>query len=142
MLEDSETKHKKYLDDLKNLAHDEMSNELEVEALHIKEFDAEMYYQFIYFPAEMISSFDLVIKSMYERMFIDPETNPLELEKKRLRRERLMVSIVGLQHQTILKDLSPKDINRLISFRGIVIRCSDINPEMKAAAFKCSHCGH
>jgi hypothetical protein len=45
---------------------------LEVQALHLKEFDKEMYYQLIYFPAEMISQFDWAIKSLYERMFVEP----------------------------------------------------------------------
>ncbi len=29
-----------------------------VQGKHIKEFDRELYHQFIYFPAEMISIFD------------------------------------------------------------------------------------
>lgn len=41
-----------------------------------------------------------------------------------------------------MRDLNPKDINRLISIQGIVIRNSEIYPEMKDAFFKCSYCGN
>jgi len=40
-----------------------------------------------------------------------------------------------------MRDLNPKDINKLISIKGIVIRCSDIYPEMKDAIFYCEVCG-
>jgi len=40
-----------------------------------------------------------------------------------------------------MRKLNPRDINKLISIKGIVIRCSDIYPEMKDAAFRCSICG-
>lgn len=51
-----------------------------------------------------------------------------------------MVGITHLDEITMLKNLSHKEINRLICFRGIVIRCSDIYPEMKVAFFRCTNC--
>jgi DNA replication licensing factor MCM4 len=60
----------------------------------------------------------------------------------RIKKDKLMVGITDLDEETILRNLSPKQINRLISFRGIVIRCSDIHPEMKAAMFKCTICSN
>lgn len=41
-----------------------------------------------------------------------------------------------------VRDLNPSDINHLLCVKGIVIRCSDIYPEMKAANFRCVLCGH
>ena len=40
-----------------------------------------------------------------------------------------------------IRDLDPSHIDKLISIKGIVIRNSDIIPEMKEAAFKCFKCG-
>lgn len=40
-----------------------------------------------------------------------------------------------------IRDLDPSHIDKLISIKGIVIRNSDIIPEMKEAAFKCHRCG-
>jgi len=53
-----------------------------------------------------------------------------------------MVGITNLEREdiSIMRNLSPKDINRLVCIRGIVIRCSDIYPEMKTAVFRCSSC--
>lgn len=51
-----------------------------------------------------------------------------------------MVGISSLDEISILRQLSHKEINKLISFKGIVIRCSDIQPEMKAAHFRCIGC--
>lgn len=39
-----------------------------------------------------------------------------------------------------LRDLDPSHIDKLVSVKGIVIRNSDIIPEMKEAAFKCFKC--
>ena len=36
--------------------------------------------------------------------------------------------------------MDPTHVEKLISIKGIVIRCSEIVPEMKEAAFKCSKC--
>jgi len=52
----------------------------------------------------------------------------------------MMVGITDLDEDCILRNLEPKQVNRLISFRGIVIRVSDIHPEMKLAIFKCTGC--
>ena len=39
-----------------------------------------------------------------------------------------------------IRDLDPTHIEKLISIKGIVIRNSDVIPEMKEAAFKCFKC--
>lgn len=41
-----------------------------------------------------------------------------------------------------MRDLNPKDINHLMSIQGIVIRCSEIYPEMKDAFFRCTVCNN
>lgn len=39
-----------------------------------------------------------------------------------------------------MRDLDPSHIDKLISIKGIVIRNSDVIPEMKEASFKCYKC--
>jgi DNA replication licensing factor MCM4 len=51
-----------------------------------------------------------------------------------------MCGIIGLDHSNSLREIHHKHINRLISVKGIVIRCSEIYPEMVAAVFKCCNC--
>jgi len=43
-----------------------------------------------------------------------------------------------------LRDLNPSDIERLISLKGIVIRCSDLMPDMMTGTFRCTNedCKH
>lgn len=135
--------HKKYLEEFKALgATTDLTTFLNVSAVHIKEFDRQMYFQFIYFPAEMISHFDQTIQNMYQRMFIDPAVGASaeEMIKRRTQKEKLMVAITDLDEEVILRNLEPKQVNRLISVRGIVIRVSDIHPEMKQAVFRCTNC--
>ena len=36
--------------------------------------------------------------------------------------------------------MDPTHVEKLIAIKGIVIRCSEIVPEMKEAAFKCTKC--
>jgi len=51
-----------------------------------------------------------------------------------------MSGIKGLDQSNSLREINHKNINRLISVKGIVIRCSEIYPEMLAAVFKCCNC--
>ena len=39
-----------------------------------------------------------------------------------------------------IRDLDPTHIDKLITIKGIVIRNSDVIPEMKSAAFRCHKC--
>ena len=37
-----------------------------------------------------------------------------------------------------MRDIDPSDIERLVAVRGIVIRCSDLIPDMNTCFFKCT----
>jgi DNA replication licensing factor MCM4 len=39
-----------------------------------------------------------------------------------------------------IRELDPSHIEKLVALKGIIIRCSDIIPEMKEAAFTCELC--
>ena len=47
----------------------------------------------------------------------------------------------NLKAKSRIRDLGPENIDKLISITGIVIRTSEIIPEMREAYFKCSICG-
>ena len=40
-----------------------------------------------------------------------------------------------------IRELDPAHIDKLIQLKGIVIRTSDVKPEMKEACFQCAKCG-
>jgi len=53
--------------------------------------------------------------------------------------------MVGIKHlydeeKTCVKDLGPKNIGKLVLLQGIVIRTSEVYPEMKRAHFICTVC--
>jgi len=52
----------------------------------------------------------------------------------------IQVRPFNLRTHSRIRDLDPSHIDKLISIKGIVIRNSDIIPEMKEAAFKCFKC--
>lgn len=39
-----------------------------------------------------------------------------------------------------IRELDPTHVEKLITIKGIVIRCSDVIPEMKEGFFKCFRC--
>lgn len=116
------------------------SSIFEVQGVHIKEYSPDLYYQFIYFPVEMISFFDYVLKNLYEKFFIEHSHSEAEKAEREQRKEKLMIGIKNLDEVTDVKSLGPKNINRLICIRGIVIRSSEVYPDMKLAFFRCTHC--
>jgi DNA replication licensing factor MCM4 len=39
-----------------------------------------------------------------------------------------------------IREMDPSHVEKLITIKGIVIRCSEVVPEMKEANFKCGKC--
>ena len=48
----------------------------------------------------------------------------------------------GLDHSINLRELNPKDIDTVVSVKGLVIRTTPVIPDMKDAFFQCSVCNH
>ena len=53
----------------------------------------------------------------------------------------IQVRFTNLKTKSRIRDLGPKNIDKLVSITGIVIRTSEIIPEMREAYFRCSICG-
>lgn len=47
-----------------------------------------------------------------------------------------------MRNITSIRELNANSIDNLVALRGIVMRCSDIIPEMQRASFRCVQCGH
>lgn len=117
-----------YLDKLNQcLESDNIS--LLIDGEHIFQFDKFLYYQLINFPGEIIPLFDKVANQVADDKFNKPILNMIQ------------VGIVNLKTTHRMRELNPKDVNHLVQIKGIVIRCSDIYPEMKDGVFVCSNCG-
>ena len=106
---------------------------LNIDGNHLQSFNPTLYWQLINFPTEMIPLMDEASKGVYREIMsnIKNEDNAIQ---------HIQVRISNLIKQSRIRDLSPNDIDKLISVNGIVIRTSDIMPEMREAYFKCTIC--
>ncbi|KAE8724679.1 DNA replication licensing factor MCM4 [Hibiscus syriacus] len=47
-----------------------------------------------------------------------------------------------LESSTSMRNLNPSDIEKMVSLKGMIIRCSSIIPEIREAVFRCIVCGY
>ena len=95
-------------------------------------FNRQLYRNLIYWPSEIIVLFDKVASELFAELVPDYSNMAWKV-------------LVGFQqlnfeHQKLMKQISHKDLNHMISVQGIVIRSSNIYPEMKQACFRCQRC--
>ena len=92
-----------------------------------------LYWQLINFPTEMIPMMDAAVTEIY-KVANDEKTNDNTIN--------IRVRICNLSEKSRIRDLNPNDIDKLVSISGIVIRTSEVIPEMRQAVFKCTICDH
>jgi hypothetical protein len=109
---------------------------LNIDSEHINKYDEMLYWQMINFPTEMIPMMDSTVTEVYKEL--------IKLKYKDLEKDdfqtNIRVRICNLTKKSRIRDLGPDDIDKLISISGIVIRTSEVVPEMKDAVFKCTVC--
>lgn len=107
---------------------------LNIDGTHLNMHDRLLYLQIINYPTEMIPLFDQVVNRVYSELFNNnAETKP--------ETDIIQIRIINLIKEDRIRDLSPQDIDKLISITGLTIRASEIVPEMREAFFKCAVCG-
>lgn len=102
---------------------------LEVNCAHINQFDSNLYRQLVCYPAEVIPAFDMAVNELFFHLYPGATMN-----------EAINVRPYNVMIQDSIRSLNPEDINQLKTISGMVIRCSNIIPEMKIAHFECSIC--
>jgi DNA replication licensing factor MCM4 len=102
---------------------------LNVNCSHLKMYDEQLYNQLICYPQEVIPAFDMA-------------TNEIFFEKypAAVLEHQIQVRPFNAEKTRNMRALNPEDIDQLISISGMVIRCSNIIPEMREAFFKCIVC--
>ncbi|GAB6030412.1 DNA replication licensing factor, mcm4 component, variant 2 [Chamberlinius hualienensis] len=98
---------------------------------HLQVYDADLYRQLVCYPQEVIPTFDMAINEL----FFDRYPNA-HLEYQ------IQVRPHNAEKTKNMRLLNPEDIDQLISVSGMVIRVSNIIPEMREAFFRCSICSH
>jgi len=100
-----------------------------ISGTHISEFSSKLYGHLVTFPTEMIPIFDY---ELWEISLKELRAEPEELNA-------CQVKIYDLKDQDskIMRNMNPSDIEKLVSISGIVIRCSDLVPDMNTGTFRC-----
>lgn len=102
---------------------------LNVDAGDVYDYDTDLYNKMVRYPLEVLAIFDIVLMDMVSRI------NPL-FEK------HIQARIFNLKTSTCMRNLNPSDIEKMVSLKGMVIRCSSIIPEIREAIFRCLVCGY
>uniref|UniRef100_A0A674PQG1 DNA replication licensing factor MCM4 n=1 Tax=Takifugu rubripes TaxID=31033 RepID=A0A674PQG1_TAKRU len=102
---------------------------LNVNCLHVQSFDAELYRQLICYPQEVIPTFDMAVNELFFERFPD---SVLEYQ--------IQVRPYNALKTRNMRSLNPEDIDQLITINGMVIRTSQLIPEMQEAFFQCQVC--
>ncbi|KAL5995329.1 DNA replication licensing factor, mcm4 component [Asimina triloba] len=102
---------------------------LDVDAQDVFDYDPDLYNKMVRYPLEVLAIFDIVLMDMVSRI------NPL-FEK------HIQARIFNLRSSVSLRNLNPSDIEKMVSVKGMIIRCSSIIPEIREAIFRCLVCGY
>ncbi|XP_002731973.1 DNA replication licensing factor mcm4-like [Saccoglossus kowalevskii] len=102
---------------------------LNVNCSHLKRFDAELYRQLVCYPQEVIPTFDMAVNEMFFEQFPDVQLD-----------HQIQVRTFSADLTKNMRSLNPEDIDQLITISGMVIRLSQLMPEMREAFFKCYVC--
>ncbi|XP_047956027.1 DNA replication licensing factor MCM4 isoform X2 [Salvia hispanica] len=102
---------------------------LDVDAHDVYDYDSDLYTKMVRYPLEVLAIFDMVLMDMVGRI------NPL-FEK------HIQARIFNLKSSISMRNLNPSDVEKMISLKGMIIRCSSVIPEIREAIFRCLVCGY
>jgi len=102
-----------------------------ISGMHIFGFNEKLYNHLVNFPTEVIPIFD---RELWNISLTEQRIEPEELGS-------CQAQIVQLAEKDskIMRNMNPVDIEKLITLKGIVIRCSDLVPDMMAGLFRCTN---
>ena len=112
---------------------------------HIETFDGNLYRQLVSYPQEVIPTFDMTINEMFYERYPAAElehqiqVRPFNAEKTKNMRALNPEGFFLINFCVFIYN-SVTDIDQLITISGMVIRTSNIMPEMREAFFKCIVC--
>lgn len=125
-----------YMDLLQHLA-ETGGSIVNIDMTHLYKHNSGMYRKLLAYPNELISVFDAVVSKVFA------EQHPEEAEAIREKRRRdLQVRTYNLlqNHVQSMRNLNPKDISTMVAVRGMVIRASNVIPDIQRAMYRCTKC--
>jgi DNA replication licensing factor MCM4 len=139
-----------YIERLREI-HETEQYVLDVDCDHVFEFDNALYRQIENYPTDIIPIFDLVVTGLYKELHPSFNNGNGNMNGDMIGSENVnggvpedqandpIIQVRPFNMRTLhrIRDLDPTQIDKMVSIKGIVIRNSDVIPEMKEAAFKC-----
>ncbi|OCT76788.1 hypothetical protein XELAEV_18031991mg [Xenopus laevis] len=102
---------------------------LNIDCDHLRNFDQDLYRQLVCYPQEVIPTFDMAANEIFFERYPDS-----------ILEHQIQVRPYNALKTRNMRSLNPEDIDQLITISGMVIRTSQIIPEMQEAFFKCQVC--
>lgn len=110
------------------------SENINLNTKNLYDFHSELYKELINYPEDLIPVFDMELENFRANLMGD-------IDDEDQTNNHIQVRPFNLMESTNMKMLNPEDVDKLVSIKGMVIRCGEIIPEMKTAFFQCSLCG-
>lgn len=114
---------------------------LDVRNLLAYPLTTKLYYQLVNYPQEVVPIMDNALKehlvAVVESISANASAELNEIESKAYR-----VRPYGLPARAGLRELNPKDIDKLVTIKGLVLRSTPVIPDMGDAFFRCAVCNH
>lgn len=98
--------------------------------VHIFDFSQRLYGHLVNFPTEVIPIFD---RELWRISVRELRTDPEDLGTCQAK-----IHDLHPRDHRIMRSIDPCDIEHLVSLKGIVIRVSDLVPDMQSALFRCT----
>lgn len=102
---------------------------LNINCAHLESFDKLFYQQLICYPQEVIPTMDMAANEMF-----------FEKYPAAVLEHQIQVRPFNVAKTKNMRMLNPEDIDQLITISGMVIRTSNVMPEMREAFFRCIVC--
>lgn len=104
---------------------------LNINCAHLQSFNEELYKQLICYPQELLPVFDMAANEMF-----------FEKNSGVVLNHQIQVRPFNVTTTKSMRELNPEDVDQLVTVHGMVIRTSNIIPEMREGFFKCTMCSH
>ncbi|KCV72141.1 hypothetical protein H696_01545 [Fonticula alba] len=114
---------------------------LSLNCAHLRQFsDASrtLYRQLLTYPREVVSLMDAVALECVSQLCSARFGRAIGPDHESL--PRVQVRPFNLENRCDLRALNPRDIDKLVSIRGLVIRTGSVIPDLKTAFFRCTVC--
>lgn len=105
---------------------------LNIDCANLRAFPSTVLFaqQLLHYPMEIIQMMDMVVNEFFSELFPEVDLNS----------DPIQVRPFNTGKVVNMRNLDPSDLDKLITIKGLIIRVSNIIPDMRVAYFVCSAC--